>query len=409
MMKDSVMTAEVSAELSGSGTPARWRVLWALFVSNLFEGIDLAILGIVLPVVITVFHIGLPKAGLLVSATNIGALVGGVLFGWFAENYGRKAAIVWGLVEIGVFSGAVYFISSWGAFMVVRFIAGLGIGGLLGPCAAVLAEHWSKKYRAQAQAFITNFAVASIVVSALGALVLGNHYDWRIIFLIGSTAAFAGIYVQLAVPKSSSHSGKARNSVPVAELLSPNVRRTTVLLSLFTICYMAGNWTVFSWMPTYLVKVRGFSLRNMGVFMVIMYLGSFMGAQVFGAIARYGRRLALIVACLWIVVLLPMYLSSTNFYFLVGSAFLLMFGSGGIPAVFATFAVELFPKNIRAMGTSTTFNAGRIGAILSPFVGGVVAQHYGLRVGIGLAPIYYLLATVVLLYLPESLSRKVAL
>jgi predicted MFS family arabinose efflux permease len=413
MTDSSVATTQASSgeqlKLERSGSPVRWRVLWALFVGMLYEGVDLAMLGIVLPVVITAFHISLPKAGLLVSATNAGALVGGVLFGWFAENYGRKAAIVWGLVEIGVFSGAVYVVSTWGAFMVVRFIAGLGIGGLLGPCAAVIGEHWSAKYRAQATAFITNFAVASIIVSGMGAIILGNNYDWRLIFLIGSMSVLAGVYVQLAVPKSASPSPRTgrKERTRVAALVSPEVRKTTLLLSLFTIFYMAGNWTVYSWVPTFLVKVRGFSLRNMGLFMVIMYCGSFIGGQLFGMVARYGRRKALIIACLWNVVLLPIYLFSPSSQFLFWSAFVLMFGIGGIPALFGTFAVELFPKEIRAMGTGSTFNFGRIGAFLSPFVAGFVAQHYGLRAGIGLAPFYYLLAVAILLCLPDSVSKQV--
>ena len=327
-------TVTVPGQLEGSGTPARWRVLFALFFGMLYEGIDLAMLGIVMPVVIVAFHLTLPKAGLLFSATNAGALVGGLLFGWIAENFGRKNAIVLGCAEIGVFSGAVYVISTWGAFMVVRFIAGLGIGGLLGPIAAVIADHWSPKYRAQATAFVlSTFALASVTVSALGALILGGHHDWRIIFLIGSTAVFAAVYVQLAVPSSASPAIRVkREKTRIAELFSPGVRRTTFLLSLFTIFHMAGSWTVYSWVPTYLVKVRGFSLTHMGIFMVIMYSGSFVGAQLFGALARRGRKFALIVGCLWNVVLFPIYLFSKNPHFLFWSAFVLMFALGGIPS-----------------------------------------------------------------------------
>nr|WP_242834040.1 MFS transporter [Desulfitobacterium hafniense] len=105
-----------------SGTKHRWKVLIMTFVAYLYDSLDLQILAICLPVIIKSLNISLANAGLLASATMMGTLVGGILFGWIAENYGRKNAAVLGLAEFGIFTLAVIWVTSWDQLMILRFL-----------------------------------------------------------------------------------------------------------------------------------------------------------------------------------------------------------------------------------------------------------------------------------------------
>ncbi len=193
------MDAGVLNKATASGTAYRWPVLWATFVTYLVDSYDLIVLAIAMPVLLKVLNISLPEGGLLGSATMFGAMIGSVLFGLIAENYGRRFALQVALVWLGVGMGCIYFIQSWGEWMVLRFATGFAIGGVWGPCAALIAEHWAPRYRGRAASFmLSSFAVGAVLASFVGRLVL--YLDWRMLFLAGTGSILFAFVVAWLVP-----------------------------------------------------------------------------------------------------------------------------------------------------------------------------------------------------------------
>ncbi|MCX5906947.1 MAG: MFS transporter [Deltaproteobacteria bacterium] len=199
-------SANPGSPYAGSGTPYRWRVLWATFLTYFVDSYDLIVLAIAMPVLLKVLQISLPEGGLLASATMIGAVGGSVVFGLIAENRGRRFALVLALTWLGIGMGFVYFIYSWGQWMILRFLTGIGIGGIWGPCAALIASHWAPAYRGRAASFmLSSFAVGAIFVAFIGRLVL--NIDWRILFLAGSGIRPTRSLRRLAKPEQRLESG----------------------------------------------------------------------------------------------------------------------------------------------------------------------------------------------------------
>ena len=156
-----------------NGTKYRWNVLIMTFIAYLYDSLDLQILAICMPVIIVSLKISLADAGLLASATMIGTLLGGIWFGWLAENHGRKKAAVIALVEFGLFTLLVYWVDSWWQLMVLRFLQGIGVGGLWGPIVALIAEHWNVEYRARAAGIVlSTFALGGIIAAIMGRFLL---------------------------------------------------------------------------------------------------------------------------------------------------------------------------------------------------------------------------------------------
>ena len=184
------------------GTGYRWCVLWAAF-SYLVDSYDLIVLAIAMPVLLKVLAISLPEGGLLGSATMLGAIAGSVVFGLLAENRSSRFALILSLVWLGAGMGAVAFVSGWGQWMVLRFLTGLAIGGLWGPCSALVAEHWAPAFRARAASFVySSFAIGAVVASLVGRLVLGMN--WRLLFAAGACSIPFALVVARLIP-----SGKA--------------------------------------------------------------------------------------------------------------------------------------------------------------------------------------------------------
>lgn len=393
-----------------SGTEKRWTVLIWTFVAYLYDSLDLAILAICMPVIIKSMGLSLPDAGLLSSATMIGAALGSILFGWIADNYGRKKAAVLALLGFGLFTGLVYFIQTWSTFMIVRFITGLGIGGIWGPCAALVAEHWSARYRARAESFmLSTFALGSLLAALMGATLL-SKFDWRIIFVLGSSAMIAGLLFNKYVPESKKKAvaaaGEIKEKVGLGNLFSKENRRLTILATLASACQMGGYWGVNAWIPTFLVKERGLSLTYMGMWSIVIFIGAFIGYQFYAYMAdKIGRRKSLIIAFLADAIIVPLYVFIPNPYILFWLGPVMGLSFGGVFGLFGSFFTELFPERIRALSGGFCFNMGRLGAVIAPYTVGVLAKQHGLAFGIGIASVIFLLGAVVMLFLPETLNN----
>lgn len=419
-----------SAQAAAS-SPYRWRVLWATFMAYLFDSFDLTVLAIVLPVMLQALSLSLPEGGLLGTATMLGAMLGSMLFGLISENKGRRFALVLALCWLGIGMGAAYFIHSWRTWMVLRFVTGLAIGGVWGPCAALIAEHWAPQQRGRAVSFVlSSFAVGSIASALLGRWLLPDHWQW--LFVAGAVSIVGAPVVHALLPserRSQPHSmtqatptAAATQAAPTAQLAPAatatpqavqrvgvgdifcgGLARITLPAMLISVVNLAGYWGAAFWIPTFLTKERGLSVQTMLGFSFVQYAGMFVGFQFFGwladAIGRRRAMLAAFVACsasiaVYIVVRHPMFL----FWWgaIVGFA---LCGAGGI---LGAYYAELFPAHLRAYAGGFCWNMGRIGAMLAPFTIGVVGKTHGLQAGLAITSVIYLAGTLLLFLLPET-------
>ena len=394
-----------------NGTRYCWPVLWATFVTYLFDSYDLMVLAIAMPVLLKVLNITLPEGGLLGSATMLGAMAGSVLFGLIAENYGRRFALLLSLVWLGIGMGVVYFMNSWTHWMVLRFMTGIAIGGIWGPCAALIAEHWSPEYRGRAASFVfSSFAIGAVVASLVGRLVL--HVEWQWLFVAGTVSIPAALLVLRLVPpdpersvSADGHHGKSR--IGIGAIFEGGLARTTFLATLVSIVNLAGYWGAAFWIPTFLTQERGLSLTTMAGFSFVMYLGMFLGFQFFGMLSdRIGRRRAMIAAFVTVAAAVAVYVVVRHPMFLFWWGIVVGFGLCGSGGVLGAYYAELFPERVRAYAGGFCWNMGRVGAVLAPFTIGYIGKVNGLQTGLAVTCVIYILGAAMLLLLPETFKGR---
>jgi len=394
-----------------SGTRYRWPVLWAAFVTYLFDSYDLMVLAIAMPVLLKVLNMTLPEGGLLGSATMLGAMAGSVLFGLIAENYGRRFTLLLALVWLGIGMGVVYFMNSWTHWMVLRFMTGIAIGGIWGPCAALIAEHWSPEYRGRAASFVfSSFAIGAILASLVGRLVL--HVEWQWLFVAGTVSIPAALLVLRLVPpdpeRSVSTDGKnGKSRIGVGAIFEGGLAKTTFLATLVSVVNLAGYWGAAFWIPTFLTKERGLSLTTMAGFSFVMYLGMFLGFQFFGTLSdRIGRRRAMIAAFVTVAAAVAVYIVVRHPMFLFWWGIVVGFGLCGSGGVLGAYYAELFPERVRAYAGGFCWNMGRVGAVLAPFTIGYIGKVHGLQTGLAVTCLIYILGAAMLLLLPETFKGR---
>src|SRR4051812_31644684 len=202
------------------GLPVKWRVLISGFLSYMFDALDFMILSMSLPLIIKELHITLAEAGLLGTATLVGVGLSSVIMGWFADNYGRKFALMVGIAVFGLFTAAIGLAPGYDSILVLRFIAGIGLGGIFGVIAAFINETWPSHQSSRAAAFVfSSWSIGFGSAALLAGFVL-PRYGWRALFFCGAIALLAVLYTYLFVPESQAwrEHKKARETAKVANV-----------------------------------------------------------------------------------------------------------------------------------------------------------------------------------------------
>jgi AAHS family cis,cis-muconate transporter-like MFS transporter len=175
-------------------------------------------------------------------------------------------------------------------------------------------------------------------------------------------------------------------------LEDPAVRRTFILWSLTSIALQFGYYGANTWLPSYLTDDLNVNLKNMGWYVAATYGMMVVGKIITGYLADIvGRRVMWITAGMLTAIYLPILIymaTPTNVPYL-----LLIFGLlyGAPYAVSATYMSESFPPGVRGTAVGTSYNIGRIGSTLSPWLIGRVATDYSIGLGIALLGVSYAL------------------
>lgn len=158
-------------------------VLWCLFIV-LFDGYDLAINGVVLPLLMQEWGMSAVQAGMLASTALAGMMFGAMLFGMLADKIGRKKVI---LICVSLFSAFTFlggFTTNPTEFGILRFIAGLGIGGVLPNLVALTSEYAPKRLKSTlVTTMFSGYAVGGIMAALCGTWFTPS-FGWEIMFFI---------------------------------------------------------------------------------------------------------------------------------------------------------------------------------------------------------------------------------
>ncbi|MFC9266181.1 MFS transporter [Streptomyces zhihengii] len=382
----------------------RWIVLGGCFLAYLFDALEIVLLSLTLPVIREDMGLTVQQGGLLATATLLGIGVSSVLGGYIADNFGRKKALVGSLVTFGVFTAALYAVPNFAVFMVLRFLAGIGLGTVWSVVSAYVVETWPPKSRGRAAAFVISaFPAGGIIAAVISRMILP---DWRLLFLVAGAAVIVPVAVVLIWFRESAdwEADKAQTTeaVSVRDVLSGPLRRTTLLGTLMAALVLTGYWGAMTWLPTYLTSERGLPSESMTWFVTILNVGIFFGYNVFGLLAdRIGRRRTIILTLLGAIATLPVYALTTH------DTTLLWLGPlfGAFTAFFAVFGSylgELFPARARTTGAGFCFNVGRGVSAFAPFALAGLAGSIGFSGGLMVCAGFFALGAVVALLLPRT-------
>ena len=328
---------------------------------------------------------GLPNAFMLLASG-----IGGILFGFVADQIGRTKALMLSILTYSLCSLGSGLSTSIFVLIAFRFVLGLGMGGEWNTGATLVAETWPTHLRARAIAIVQSAWAWGLAAAAVVAWIVLDklHQNWRFVFFVGVLPALVTLWIRKSVPESEmwkQHQDQAATSAPFSEVFSPALRRNTIFLLLLNIFGLFAWWGLFSWMPPYLTLPiekggRGLSMMNTTTLLVTLNLvGMFPGYLCYGWFAdKLGRKRSLILYTLCAAGLIPLYAAArTPWIILVLGAFVGFFGTGFF-AGSGIIGSELFPTRVRARALGFTYNGARALSCVAPYTIGWVGDKKGL-------------------------------
>jgi MFS family permease len=369
------------------------------------DGFDLLILGFMLRVISADLGFGPAQAATLVTATLIGAVIGGIVFGMLSDRIGRVRVLTWTILLFAVFTGMCALAQGYWDLLIYRTIAGIGLGGEFGIGMALVAEVWPASKRARVSSYVGLGWQLGVFAAAIVTPILLPVIGWRGMFAIGILPAIAAYFIRYYLDEPDVFvertAGARTTSLPI-NLLVKDLATTKISIGMVILCSVQnfGYYGVMIWLPNYLSSRFGFGLAQSATWTAVTIAGMAVGIFVFGDVAdRFGRRPAFITYMLGAAIAVIVYSKLTDpTALLIGGAVMGLFVNGMLGGYGALMS-ELYPTTARATAQNVLFNVGRAVGGLGPVVVGAVAAAYGFDSAIALLALLYIADLLAFLFL----------
>jgi MFS transporter, PHS family, inorganic phosphate transporter len=402
-------------ELDESGVSRfQWKIMFVSGMGFFTDAYDLFVIGIVVYLLKTEWHLSTGQVSWLNSATLLASAVGAVVFGRIADILGRKRIYGYEVLILAIGAIASAFAPNYAFLLVCRVILGIGIGGDYPVSATIMSEYSGKQSRGRMVGLVfamqgAGLIIGPLVASALLASGISNDTTWRILLALGAIPGLAVFYLRRQIHETprfaaaggasdeaqaaiAAATGSAPAPVSAAEskarhpqgalegfgILARNQRMLLWLIgtagawALLDFCYY-GN-SISSPEILALLNPKATELHNvliqLGIFAVFAVPGYFVAIVLLDRTGRKAIQLlgfAMMAVMFLLIGLIPsVSVTAAPFIILYGvSYFFTEFGPNTTTFV---YPAEIFPVEVRTTGHGISAGAGKLGAFLGAFL-----------------------------------------
>lgn len=378
--------------------------IWC-FIAIASDGFDIAVYGLALPQMMEDFNISPAAAGAIGSYGMMGMMAGTFILGILTDVIGRKKVLAICLVIIGLFNFLAGFAQHETVFIVFRFIASVGMGGLMPAVISLMAEYAPQKNRAMTVALMyCGYSIGTIGASLLGIYFL-EYLSWRLFFWVSIFTVVITPFFLRQFPESLSYHAAKGNKAKIAEILNKatgtnqysenddyeisgtskevqgipfkkvfNEQKalSTVMFWIAVICCLMMIAGLGTWLPN-IMQESGYGVSSAMIFTITLAVGQMTGSLAGGyMVDKIGHRnvlLSLLAIGGIAFVLLSITSSTALLFVLIAIAGA---STAGAQNLINPYITMFYPPDIRGAGLSLAVGMGRIGSITGPLLIGFV-------------------------------------
>lgn len=402
-------TVDVSQAIDdGQWTTYQKLLIFGTALTIILDGVDNQLIGPTIPALMREWDLPRGAFSNVLAAGPFGMMFGGAFGGMLGDRIGRRSALLFSVISFALVTLSISFVGGVTALVILRFLAGLGLGGAMPNAAALASEYVPKRRRP----FAVTLTIVCVPLGGMLAAYLAGQvipvYGWRTLFALGGVLPIVlALVLFKMLPESPKYLAGRRERWPelrallrrmgqdvpadasyvvdagagqkvaqrasVRELFKPDLRMSTIgLFGAFFFCLMS-NYIIISWLVTMLTGA-GFSQPAASNILAGSNLGGVGGAILAAlVIQRFGSKSTMLTLSALSVasalILAAMQLdpnATTGLFIMVALAGCLM---NAVQTTMYALAAHVYPTEIRGTGVGTAVAVGRIGHVLSAYVG----------------------------------------
>ncbi|WP_337180589.1 MFS transporter [Sphingopyxis granuli] len=371
-------------------------LFWCMLIL-ICDGYDLAVVGAALPAIMDDMKIDAATAGVMAGSALLGTMLGAIFLGSLADRVGRRRMIVICVILFSLFTAATGLTSDPVSFSIARFLAGLGIGGVLPIATAQMSEFAPLKLRSRLVTLVfAGYSIGGVLVAVISKGLIESH-GWQSVFYVAGLPILMIPFLLRTMPESLAYlvnNGRheelaalakridpsfpadaelaivakvdSPGAVPAAKLFKDGRAWSTLMI---WVAFMTGLFMVYalnSWL-TKLMAMSGHSLGSALNFVIVFNLGSIVGGFLGGWLSdRLSIKYVLAAFYLAGAISLTIlgYTTATTMLFVM--VFIVGASTLGTQLLAYAYAGDFYPAAIRSSGVGFASGMGRIGAIIAP-------------------------------------------
>ncbi len=381
-------------------------IFWCAYII-IFDGYDLAALGVILPRIMTEWNLTGAQAGLLGSYTLIGMMLGALTLGALSDKLGKKKVIAFCVVVFSVFTFLCAFANNATEFGWYRFLGGIGLGGVMPVVTSLTSEYAPKNKRSFLVGLMfSGYSVGGMLAAILGMFII-PMFGWNAVFYIAIFPILLLPLILKHLPESAAYlvqtqqwskmasilkranpeyqytagttfsnpsvqSDNKKTRIVIADLFHDGRGKSTIMLWLMCFMSLYVVYGLTSWLPKLMVQA-GYPLGSSLSFLFTVHFGTVLGAISSGWLMDRFNGRTVLVSYLFIAAIAIFALgyagNSVVLYVLLAITGATTIGTQiGLYA----FICRFYPSNMSSTGLGWALGVGRLGAILGPFAIGLL-------------------------------------
>src|ERR1700676_2231012 len=271
------------------------KTFWACFFGWVLDAMDVQIYAVVMPTLIGLWSLTKGEAGMLATSALLVSSLGGWLAGILADRIGRARVLRITIMWFAAFTFLSGFTNSYEQLLFTRSLQGLGFGGEWAAGAVLMGEVIDKRIRGRAVGCIQSgwsigYGAAVLLFTVIFTMAPAQQ-AWRILFFVGIVPAIGVLWICRNVEEPEVFRKQQTKGSDFMGIFDSPLLRTTLVASLLATGVLGGNYTILTWLPTYLKTVRNLSVLNTGGYLAVNIAGSFFGYIISAHLSDWlGRR-----------------------------------------------------------------------------------------------------------------------
>jgi SHS family lactate transporter-like MFS transporter len=373
------------------------------FLGWTLDAFDFFILTLVLEDVAAAFGKTRPQIALTLTLTLAMRPLGAIVFGLTADRYGRRLPLMLNVIFYAAISVLCGLAPSYGIFVFLRMLFGIGMGGEWGVGASLALESAPARIRGLLSGLLQEgYAIGNL----LAALAFRTIYPianvqypgngWRIMFFLGGLPALLSLFIRARVKESEAWHEHRTDWTTYRRSLVQNARRFLYLVLLMAMMNFVSHGTQDMY-PT-LLATFGYSKTRIADITMISMVGAVLGGLAFGYYSdRSGRRRAMITAASCALLVLPFWIAGFSPLTTIAGVFMMQFFVQGAWGVIPAHINELSPGEIRGFFPGFAYQLGVLCASSIPYIESALGEIFTYRQSMGILMTFVFIGAIVVI------------